>query len=931
MMTRNGSQMIRKLLVCGCVLSSGLFAAGVIADSRGDSDNRNTASDRSSGRGMTRDRSSDAPRRSEANQQVVRPGGNPTLGRAPEIRTDSRRLPAGLLADADNTDRQDRHGDRTPRPDTPRVTVTPRGQNAPSGSNAPSAGNPSTARVRDDTPRTNNPPPPPPPPVVTDRPRTITRDDTTRRDPKTISIPDRDRTVTRGDSSSNNSGNSNNTVTQNPTGRIDRNTPVVRGGTPTPKVTTDAGQPVTRSREDVAQSIARPRVTTDISGGQTRQGDTTRNMPNIAGSTNRGTTIGRTGTGVTGAQAGIDRSTSAVRSNSDVARSIARPQTGSDRFARQTSDTALRSNSGFSKNGPVAVERSNTTGGTMTSDRSLPISRTRDSIAKSISRSPISIDKPVTRDAGRSVPDIARTSRGIGQLGTARTSQDSSRITRDVNTRTLDGTTRGISRDGSSVTRGISRQNTLASSSAVTRDGTIRTASFRDSRTVARGTVAGHDVFVRTAHNVRNRDVYVLNAGHFRPDHWPHGDYRPDHGEWHHGDWRHGDWHHGDWDDHHHWSFDFTFVHSYYAPAGAIFYDVVPVAPVVYYAAPVYSFGFSYISSPGVVVSAVRYVEPVVFAPPAMVVYPTYYAAPVVTSVVYSPIVAAPVVAPVAVPVVTPVCAPVYYYYPAYAYYPVYTAVVAPTYVVEPAPVVAAPAVVETPSSGWSISTAFSFLGHHGKSFAFGASFSKARSTTIVAPAVVAPAAPAVAATPAEASPATDPQGQAQAAPTGGSSPAQATLESGLTAIRSSDMQKARNILSQVVVSDPDNGMARMLYSAALTADGQYKEAAESLRRSLETWPDFQLKDFYLPAVYDNPKVFTQTMRDVREFLSDHPGRDDAWLLVSWSYAVSGQSDEAVMLLNEARKSWPEDAVFASLGKAVQANEGAEQASASAQ
>ncbi|MGC4121562.1 MAG: tetratricopeptide repeat protein [Myxococcales bacterium] len=353
----------------------------------------------------------------------------------------------------------------------------------------------------------------------------------------------------------------------------------------------------------------------------------------------------------------------------------------------------------------------------------------------------------------------------------------------------------------------------------------------------------------------------------------------------------------------------------------------MPVVPVVY-TPPVYSLSFAYVGRHhGVVVSSVRYVEPVVFAPPAMVVYPTVYAAPVVTPVVYSPIVAAPVVAPVAVPVVTPVYAPLYYYYPAYAYYPTYAAVAAPAYVVEPAPVpvVAAPAVVEAPSSGWSIGTAFSFAGHHGHNFGFGFNFTKVKSepAVVAAPAVVAPAAvaPAVAVEPAPA--------VAGEVTTAGEAPAPASLEGGLAAIRADEMEKARNILSQVVLSDPDNGMARMLYAAALVADGQYKEAAEALRRSLETWPDFQLKDFYLPAVYDNPKTFTKTMRDVREFLSDHPERTDAWLLVAWSYAVSGQSNEANMLLTEAKKSWPEDGVFATLDKAVQASDAADQATAS--
>ena len=474
---------------------------------------------------------------------------------------------------------------------------------------------------------------------------------------------------------------------------------------------------------------------------------------------------------------------------------------------------------------------------------------------------------------------------------------------------------RGLPRGDSArtVSRGArSAERPVIRASAVRSDGTIRTTAFRDSRTIAHGRVNGRDVYVRTTRTVRSRDVTVINAGHFdyrgsryyRGHRWPYGDY-----------WRHGHFH----PHHYHVSASFTFVHSYYAPAHVVVYDVAPVVPVVY-DPPVFSLSFAYVSRPVVVCPSVRYVQPVYFAPPTVLVYRTIYVAPVVAPVVFTPIVPAPVVVE-PVPVVAPVVAPVYYYYPAY-YYPVVAAM--PTYVVEPAPVVAAPAVVEAPSSSWSISTAFSFLSRSGKSFDIGASFTRVKSEPAVVVAPTAVAAPGVAA--AEQAPAGD------AAPAEDSEPApaeQVTVEAGLTAIRSGDMEQARSILSQVVAYDPENGMARMLYAAALVADGQYTEAADAVRRSFDTWRDLHLRDFYLPAVYDNSNTFTQTVRDVREFLSDHPERPDAWLLVAWTYAFSGQTAEAASLLSEAGKSWPDDQGFVTLDRLIQAND-AEEATAAA-
>lgn len=947
MMTNNStSRMIREMLVCGCALSSLIAATAWAGSDRQDDANRRTAVSRSDRRpsqdmpaergesagpsrrgrpnlfsGSPRDnRSSSAGssrgllgnlfgrnRDSSTGSPGVAPrssGGSPSRGffsprndsnrgagsptRTPWTAAPNR-APFGTLANGDTPDRQGRGPTRTVRPDSPRIMDTPRAADTPRAPVAP--------RTMD-TPRRA--------PQVSDVPD--------RRGP-VANAPDRGRPTFRNDS---------NNVTAAP-GRQNSGAPVFRSGSPSARGQGD--QPVARSRDDVAHSIARPSTATDrIPHSQAPQGETFSRTPNTPA--NRDYAISRPGSDFGRTRPGVDAPV--TRSRNDVAQSIARPSTGVSRIGS--------SQMGIGRQGLGTLSRPDATRGTTSANRSVPISRALDGISRSPARTPTNVGRSMTRTTTpRTIPDIARTPHGIGSPSRAASSG------------ALAGRT-GIQRgtDLAGQRSALRTQNSLRTASALRSNGTVRTAAFHDSRTVARGTVAGHGVEVRTARDVHHKDIYVINAGRFHPDHWPHGDYRPYHGGWHHDDWHHGDWH-----EHHHWAVDFTFVHSYFAPAGVVMYDVVPVAPVY----PVSGFGFSFAYGHHVAVafSSVRYVEPVVFAPPAVVVYPTYYVPPVIEPVVYTPVVPAPVVAPVPVPVVTPVYAPMYYYYPAYAYYPVYAAVAAPAYVaapapapviVEPAPVVAAPvpAVVETPASGWSIGTAFSFLGHHGHGFGFGATFSKVKPATVVTPAVAVAPAPAVApadqVAPADGSVPAPTDGSAQAAPAGDyaqasdpqaaqqAAPTEDALESGLAAIRGGNMQQARAILDQYVTSDPDNGMARMLYSAALMADGQYKEAAESLRRSLHTWPDFQLKDFYLPAVYDNPKLYTQVTRDVREFLSDHPERMDAWLLVAWSYAVSGQSDEALSLLNEAKKSWPDDSALAMIEKTVQANEAAEQAAA---
>ncbi len=425
-------------------------------------------------------------------------------------------------------------------------------------------------------------------------------------------------------------------------------------------------------------------------------------------------------------------------------------------------------------------------------------------------------------------------------------------------------------------------------------------------RTLSQGRVGGREVAVRASERVSSRDVHVYDVGH-------HGNGHADFIGHYQGGWHPSQYHYDHyWWPHHYYhdvdvGFSFTYVHSYYAPAHVMVYDVVPVVPVIVEPAPAFSVSFSYYSAPAVVsFRSVRYVYPMATVAPVVVVYREYVAPPIMTPVLFTPVITTAVVSvPVFVPGVAPVYAPVYYYYPAY------TVMSYPTYYVEPTPaLVAEPVVVEAPSSSWSISSAFGFS-HHGKEFNIGGSFSKERSE----PTVVADPAGTVE------QPASD--DIAMTGPAAAVAPAQsadqATLESGLAAIRAGDMEQARRILTQVVVNDPSDGMARMLYTSTMLADGQYKDAAEGLRRALETWQDLQLKDYYLPSVYDDAQRFTQTMRDVREFLSDHPERVDAWLLVGFSYAFSGETEQAQTVIAEAQKTWPEDPSFATLLKIVQA------------
>lgn len=978
-------RLVRRLVICGCIVSTAVFAASASGRDRGDgADGDAPASDRRAsvrnsrgsqrgglpGRGArtgdssggaqapagpglgllgglfgsrdeSRDRAPSAiPRmRTESSPQMPAPRGPFGLLFGSPLRGQSRTSPFLAQSDSDSSRRGRSQGSRggngaegvdrgrtmrspdngprvvdrpaSPPPERPnpapavpdRPVRAPRSSDRPTP--APSSPVPAVPDRPDRTPRSPDRPtvaPSAPAPAAPERPSRAPIFDRPAPAPAPGAPgPQFPRSMQRGDSGSAGGG---------PVERYPARRGGAAGAGAGPQV---PSQPTLRPREDGGRGVARPVLPDSVrrpDGGAAPNPGQTPSYP-------------RTGTGVTRQ---YPNGTSPVfRPRDEAARSLGRPGEAGDRTRIGNGATRLDNPSRVGRSGAPSLGGS--TPGAVGVNRSQPVPRTRGEAVESLVRPGTSGDRlrgPLGETRGTRGADVQREARAPLTRGPA-----------DA----------GVRSGGTNRVRTIDRSGPAAGRAGSDRMQAARTASSESlrTRTLARGSVGGREVFVRSQASVSRRDVRVLEVGH----HESHGGRRvevvtrhrgwdPHYSAWHeyHGDW----WHHGH--DHHHvdFNFSFTFVHSYFAPAGAVVYDVVPVAPVVVAPAPVFSASFAYYSSPAVVsVSSVRYVYPVAAVAPAVVVYHEYVAPPIITPVVFTPVATTPVyAAPVVMPVYAPVFAPVYYYYPSYA------VLSYPSYYVEPAPVVAAaPAVVEAPSSGWSISTAFGFS-HHGKDFSFGGTFTKARSepAVVAAPAVAAPA-PAVAGVevPAEV---LDPAVEAAAAPAGGpvaegssggveasgsatvpeTPAAQAegvSLEAGLAAIRGGDMEQARRILSQVIANDPGDGVSRMLYASALLSDGQYKDAAEALRSGLEAWQDLQLKDFYLPSVYEDTRRFTQAMRDAGEFLSDHPERVDAWLLVSFAQAFSGQAEQAQSLLVEAQKTWPDDPTFTRLLQLVQA------------
>lgn len=562
------------------------------------------------------------------------------------------------------------------------------------------------------------------------------------------------------------------------------------------------------------------------------------------------------GMGDIGRSSMADRSAGSMMRGSDsIARQISRPEgISSGRSA------GLQRGMGDSigRNGGDSVSRQVSRGGTTPSDR--PVWRSNESVSRQISRGGSS-ERAMTR-----APEISGRGTRSDSIGRTANSglRNSAPISRPLDRSTALADAGGIRRGadlGRSLSRGMGRDSisragrSMESGSRST--GLGRSSSLsRSMNSVSRQ--AGRSGVSGSGLTSASRNSLRANDVHVvsAREFGGHGDhgFHGGHDFHHDGHWGH-DFHGGRWD-HHGWHG--VEAHGWYGHHGWWHDYGWHCWPHRYW-----SFGFSFgcYSGPVLVDCGFSYVYPAYgWYPPVATYYSAYYWPTYCPPVVYTP-----VVAPAYTPVVV---APAYYYwYPAYAYYYAYPGVVAPAY--------AAP------------STAV------GVSVGVGADAGSA-------PADVAqPVAPDAA----EGSVATAVQGD--------------SLEQGLKALRNGQIEAAREQFSRAVSADPSSGVAQMLYTAALVADGQYKSATVSLRDALQTWSDMQLKDFYLPSVYGDAKSYSQYTRDLRAFLSDHPDRLDGWLLTIWASAFSGQSQEAAQLLAEARKTWPDDAALGALAKVI--------------
>lgn len=134
----------------------------------------------------------------------------------------------------------------------------------------------------------------------------------------------------------------------------------------------------------------------------------------------------------------------------------------------------------------------------------------------------------------------------------------------------------------------------------------------------------------------------------------------------------------------------------------------------------------------------------------------------------------------------------------------------------------------------------------------------------------------------------------------------ESSLERGRAFIKNKEYDRAADLLLQVVRSDAEAGLPKLLFGHALAAIGDYDYAAHAIRRALVRL-DINAVMFGVNDLYHNAEEFDRLFYALHHHTHKHPSDPDAHLLLGYFRYFSGQYDEAIESLSQTLRYSPDD------------------------
>jgi cytochrome c-type biogenesis protein CcmH/NrfG len=122
-------------------------------------------------------------------------------------------------------------------------------------------------------------------------------------------------------------------------------------------------------------------------------------------------------------------------------------------------------------------------------------------------------------------------------------------------------------------------------------------------------------------------------------------------------------------------------------------------------------------------------------------------------------------------------------------------------------------------------------------------------------------------------------------------------LTLGDQAFRDGRYSDAVHFYAKAVEFAPNEGVLYLVLSDGLFATGDYHYGAYALRKALELDPTLATNAIDKHTFYADPAEFDRQLAVLESYLADHPGDDDARLMLAANYLFGGQPAKAVALL----------------------------------
>jgi tetratricopeptide (TPR) repeat protein len=113
------------------------------------------------------------------------------------------------------------------------------------------------------------------------------------------------------------------------------------------------------------------------------------------------------------------------------------------------------------------------------------------------------------------------------------------------------------------------------------------------------------------------------------------------------------------------------------------------------------------------------------------------------------------------------------------------------------------------------------------------------------------------------------------------------------------------------VLTDDQDGIARLFYGLAQFALGDYDLAATGMRRALVVLPDLIERPIDLRSLYPDLETFESHLNKLVRFVNEHPKGTNALFVLGYVYYASAQPELAAATMRSLTELEPTDELAA--------------------